>query len=98
MTWIIPSPHTDSLIGLVEVLGTHSIRAVELKQLIGLLRPLEVGDLPTYYYRLQKALTVMAHRLGKEGIAPLYYFDLRTSGSVSVCVCVCVSHLYCRCR
>lgn len=32
---------TDSLIALVEVLGSHSIQAAELKQLIGALRPLE---------------------------------------------------------
>ncbi len=68
---------------VTEVLGAQSIRAVELKQLIGLLRPLESGHLPTYYYRLQQALTVMSHRLGKDGHAPLHYFDLRTPGTVS---------------
>ncbi len=75
---------TDNLIALAEVLGGQSIRAVELKQLIGLLRPLESGLLPTYYYRLQQALTVMSHRLGKDGPTPLHYFDLRTPGTVSI--------------
>lgn len=31
----------ESLIHLVEVLGSHSIQAAELKQVIGALRPLE---------------------------------------------------------
>jgi len=38
---------------------------------------------PTYYYRLQKALSVMAHGIGKEGVVPLYYFDMRPKDSVS---------------
>lgn len=65
------------------MLGSQSIHAVELKQLIGLLRPLESGLLPSYYYRLQQALTVMSQGLGKEGPEPLHYFDMRTEGSVS---------------
>ncbi len=35
----------DHLISLLEVLGSHSIRAAELKQVIGALRPLESGAL-----------------------------------------------------
>jgi len=73
----------DNLIAMIEVLGSHSIHAVELKQLIGLLRPLQNGQLPTYYYKLQKSLTVMGHRMGEDGQAPLHYFDLRALGSVS---------------
>lgn len=38
---------------------------------------------PTYYYRLQKALGVMAHRVGKEErIIPLYYFDMKPKEAV----------------
>ena len=69
----------DQLIQLVEVLGSHSIVAAELKQIIGSLRTTEDGKLPTYYYRLQQALCAMASN--KEGITPLYYFDLRQTGS-----------------
>ena len=38
---------------------------------------------PTYYYRLQKALSVMAHRVGEEeGVVPLYYFDVKPKEAV----------------
>ena len=102
---------------LLEVLGSHSIRTAELKQVFAALRPLENGQLvcpllantlavqllspppppppppqPTYYYRLQKALTCMAHGIRKKGLEPLYYFDVRTTGSVS-CTHTC-SHTY----
>ena len=59
------------------------MRAAELKLLIGALRPLENGELPTYYFKLQRALSVMASGIGREGMVPLYYFDLRKSESVS---------------
>ena len=36
---------------------------------------------PTYYYRLQKAMTLMADS-GSEGVSPLHYFDLRMEDSV----------------
>ena len=65
------------LIELVEVLGSHSIVAAELKQMIGALRTTESGFLPSYYYRLQQALCAMARN--KEGMIPLSYFDLRQS-------------------
>lgn len=38
---------------------------------------------PTYYYSVQKALSVMSHDITQEGAVPLYYFDLRTRSSVS---------------
>ena len=38
----------ESLIHLVEVLGSHSIQAAELKQVIGALRPLEDRQLVGY--------------------------------------------------
>ena len=38
---------------------------------------------PTYYYSVQKALSVMSHDITQEGAVPLYYFDLRTRHSVS---------------
>ena len=38
---------------------------------------------PTYYYRVQKALSVMSHDLTQDGAVPLYYFDLRAKHSVS---------------
>ena len=39
---------------------------------------------PTYYYCLQKALSVMAHDNTEEGAVPLYYFDLRLRNAVSI--------------
>ena len=53
--------------------------AAELKQIIGALRTTEDKQLPTYYYRLQQALCTTAQN--KEGVTPLYYFDLRQPGS-----------------
>ena len=79
---LLPSPplsSPDQLIVLVEVLGSHSIMAAELKQLIGALRSTEDGYLPSYYYKLQQMLCTTAHL--KEGITPLYYFDLRGPSS-----------------
>lgn len=67
------------MVGLIEVLASHSIMAAELKQLIGSLRPIEDGHLPSYYYKLQQVLCTVAHQT--EGVAPLYYFDLRGEGS-----------------
>ncbi len=61
------------------MLGSHSVVAAELKQIIGALRTTESGLLPSYYYRLQQALCTMASK--KEGTTPLYYFDLRQPGS-----------------
>lgn len=75
----IPCHYIDQLIQLVEVLGSHSIVAAELKQIIGALRTTEDKHLPSYYYRLQEALCTMAYC--KEGVTPLYYFDLRQPGS-----------------
>ena len=49
--------------------------AAELKQLIGALRATEDNFLPSYYYKMLQIMCTTAHR--KEGIAPLYYFDLR---------------------
>jgi hypothetical protein len=69
----------NQLIQLIEVLGSHSIVTAELKQIIGALRTTEDKKLPSYYYKLQQALCSMAQH--KEGITPLYYFDLRQSGS-----------------
>ena len=49
--------------------------AAELKQLIGALRATEDNLLPSYYYKMLQIMCTTAHR--KEGISPLYYFDLR---------------------
>ena len=76
---------TEHLVSVLQVLGSHSIGAAELKLLIGALRPLEGGELPTYYFRLQRALSIMASDIGREGAVPLYYFDLRKNESVSNC-------------
>ena len=59
-----------------------------MKLLIGALRPLESGELPTYYFRLQRALSIMASGIGREGMVPLFYFDLRKSEAVSTSVSV----------
>ena len=37
--------HTEVLVHILEVLGTHSIQTAELKQVIGALRPLQNGQL-----------------------------------------------------
>ena len=73
----------EHLVCIVQVLGSHSIGAAELKLLIGALRPLEGWELPTYYFRLQRALSIMASEIGRDGTVPLYYFDLRKDESVS---------------
>ena len=75
----LSSSSSDKLIQLVEILGSHSVVAAELKQIIGSLRTTEDGKLPSYYYRMQQALCSMASN--KEGVTPLYYFDLRQPGS-----------------
>ena len=76
-------PPAEHLVCIIQVLGSHSIGAAELKLLIGALRPLEGGELPTYYFRLQRALSIMASEIGRDGTVPLYYFDLRKDESVS---------------
>ena len=76
----------EHLVCIIQVLGSHSIGAAELKLLIGALRPLEGGELPTYYFRLQRALSIMASEIGRDGTVPLYYFDLRKDESVKLCI------------
>ncbi|XP_052812655.1 neurobeachin-like protein 1 isoform X3 [Mya arenaria] len=63
-----------NLIGLLECLGTQSITAIELKQLIGLLRMDEEGNQNSYCSRLMRAMSTMARREGKEGA--LHFFNL----------------------
>lgn len=69
----------DQLLTMIEVLASHSIMAAELKQLIGALRTTEDNFLPSYYYKMLQIMCTTAHR--KEGIYPLYYFDLRSPRS-----------------
>ncbi|KAK7111968.1 hypothetical protein V1264_011504 [Littorina saxatilis] len=63
------------LIGLLEVLGTLSITAGELKQLISLFRISEEGEQMPYTTRLMRAISTMARREGKD--TALYFFDLQ---------------------
>lgn len=70
----------DWVVSLVEVLGTHSILAAELKGIFEALRPLQGNELPTYYYKLLRTLRSMALKTS-DGTQPLYYFDLRQTGS-----------------
>eukprot|EP00105_Crassostrea_gigas_P036363 XP_019920511.1 PREDICTED: neurobeachin-like protein 1 [Crassostrea gigas] len=55
------------LINLLETLGTHSITAIELKQLIGHLKLDEEENQNPNFSRLMRALCTMARREGKEG-------------------------------
>ncbi|OWF44124.1 neurobeachin-like protein 1 isoform X3 [Mizuhopecten yessoensis] len=63
------------LISLLESLGTQSITATELKQLIGLLRLDEEEKQNPYCSRLMHAISTMARREGKEGA--LHFFNLQ---------------------
>ncbi|XP_053386541.1 neurobeachin-like protein 1 [Mercenaria mercenaria] len=63
------------LIGLLESLGTQSITAIELKQLIGLLRLDEEENQNTYCSRLMRGMSTMARREGKEGA--LHFFNIQ---------------------
>ncbi|XP_060592045.1 neurobeachin-like protein 1, partial [Ruditapes philippinarum] len=63
------------LIGLLESLGTQSITAIELKQLIGLLRLDDEEKQNTYCSRLMRAMSTMARREGKEGA--LHFFNIQ---------------------
>ncbi|XP_069107826.1 neurobeachin-like protein 1 isoform X1 [Argopecten irradians] len=63
------------LISLLESLGTQSITATELKQLIGLLRLDDESKQNTYCSRLMHAISTMARREGKEGA--LHFFNLQ---------------------
>ncbi|XP_078323505.1 neurobeachin-like protein 1 isoform X4 [Crassostrea virginica] len=55
------------LINLLETLGTHSISAIELKQLMGHLKLDEEENQNPNFSRLMRALCTMARREGKEG-------------------------------
>ncbi|XP_061165431.1 neurobeachin-like protein 1 isoform X2 [Saccostrea echinata] len=55
------------LINLLETLGTHSITAIELKQLIGHLKLDEEENQNPNFSRLMRALCTMARHDGKEG-------------------------------
>ncbi|CAI8026148.1 Neurobeachin-like protein 1 [Geodia barretti] len=70
------------LVHILEVLGSHSIQTAELKHIIGALRPLPHGQLPTYYFSVQKALSVMSHDITHERMVPLCYFDLRSKTAI----------------
>ncbi|XP_076450797.1 neurobeachin-like protein 1 [Babylonia areolata] len=64
------------LIGLLETLGTLSMTAGELKQLISLFRVDEEGKQMPYTTRLMRAIATMARREGKE--TALNFFDLQS--------------------
>ncbi|XP_065193649.1 neurobeachin-like protein 1 [Sycon ciliatum] len=68
--------HTDAaayILDLVEYLGMYSISSPQLRQLIGLFRPIQ-NQQPPYTTRLMQALEGMAHKSGLQGA--LHYFDL----------------------
>ncbi|KAL4217498.1 Neurobeachin-like protein 1 [Mactra antiquata] len=71
----INSSAVSHLIGLLESLGTQSITAVELKQLIGLLKLDEEGNQNAYCSRIMRAMSSMARREGKEGA--LHFFNIQ---------------------
>ena len=73
---------TGYLIGLLEALGTLSMSAKELKQLLGLFRLDEEGRPNPYTKRLMRALATMARREGKE--TALNFFDLQNPSDVSI--------------
>ncbi|KAK3582874.1 hypothetical protein CHS0354_012486 [Potamilus streckersoni] len=71
----INSKAVGNLIGLLEGLGTHSITATDLKQLISLLKLNEEENQNAYSTRLMRAISTMARREGKEGA--LRFFNLQ---------------------
>ncbi|XP_064646322.1 neurobeachin-like protein 1 isoform X2 [Lineus longissimus] len=66
-----------NLLNLLETLGTYSISATELKQLIHLLRTDDDDQQNPYCGRIMQAMSVMARKDGREGA--LYYFDITES-------------------
>ncbi|KAH3749057.1 hypothetical protein DPMN_183547, partial [Dreissena polymorpha] len=71
----INSAAVGHLIGLLESLGTQSITAMELKQLIGLLKLDPDGKQYPHCSRLMHAMSTMARREGKEGA--LHFFNIQ---------------------
>ncbi|WAR10788.1 NBEL1-like protein [Mya arenaria] len=71
-----------NLIGLLECLGTQSITAIELKQLIGLLRMDEEGNQNSYCSRLMRAMSTMARIRKWPGTAFSFHAWLCLSASV----------------
>ena len=76
---IFPPP--GHLISLLESLGTLSITASELKQLVSLLQLDEEEQQMPYCGRLMHAMSIMARRDGREGA--LHYFDINQQDAVS---------------
>ncbi|XP_014667639.1 PREDICTED: neurobeachin-like protein 1 [Priapulus caudatus] len=66
----------EQLFNLLELLGSHSITATELKQLLSLLRLDEDGKQFPYMSRLMHAMSVMARKEGGYEAA-LHYFDIQ---------------------
>jgi hypothetical protein len=66
---------TGHLIGLLEILGTLSMTARELKRLISLFRFDDDRQPNPYTTRLMRAIATMARREGKENA--LSFFDLQ---------------------
>ncbi|XP_055956982.1 neurobeachin-like protein 1 [Patella vulgata] len=72
----------SNLIKLTELLGTHSIQASELKQLIALLRLDEESVQMPYCTRLMRAISTMARRDGRDGALQFFDIQSRTDGLV----------------
>ncbi|BFZ22107.1 hypothetical protein BsWGS_25146 [Bradybaena similaris] len=68
------------IISLLERLGSFSITAAELKQLIGLLKTDHGGKQFPYSTRLMRAISTMARRDGICG--PLHFFDIQQMSDV----------------
>lgn len=79
----IDSAAVSHLIGLLESLGTQSITAMELKQMIGLLRLDADGNQcleSTCCNGLVRAMSTMARREGKEGVLHFFSIQEQTDG------------------
>ncbi|XP_068687514.1 neurobeachin-like protein 1 [Montipora foliosa] len=73
----------ESLIGILESIGSHSVTSRELKQLIGLFAPMENGAQVPFAYRLLQALVKMSFSSSR--LRAKHYYDLHhPSAGISV--------------
>jgi len=73
----------ESLIGILEAIGAHSVTSCELKQMIGLFTPLENGTQIPFAYRLLQALVRMSFSSSR--LRAKHFFDLHhPSAGISV--------------
>ncbi|RMX38939.1 hypothetical protein pdam_00016423 [Pocillopora damicornis] len=73
----------ESLIGILEAIGAHSVTSRELKQMIGLFKPLEDGSQVPFAYRVLQALVKMSFSSSR--LRAKHFFDLHhPSAGISV--------------